>query len=73
MQYAPGSTFNMEPLLGIPFPKMLHLKLQALHGAGLQRVAFDTSLPGDQLPAGTYFLRLQTPAHSQSISTLVIE
>lgn len=39
VQYAPCSTFNMEPLLGIPFPRMLHQKLQALHETGLNRVS----------------------------------
>lgn len=27
--YSPGSGYNMEPLLGIPFPRMLHEKLSA--------------------------------------------
>ncbi len=39
VQYAPCSTFNMEPLLGIPYPRMLHQKLNALSDTGLKRVS----------------------------------
>ena len=31
LSYSVGSSFNMEPLLGIPFPRMLHRKLRSLH------------------------------------------
>ena len=30
LSFSAGSAFNMEPLLGIPFPRMLHQKLTAL-------------------------------------------
>ncbi len=39
VQYAPGSTFNMEPLLGIPYPRLLHKKLQSLKATDLTRVS----------------------------------
>lgn len=39
VQYAPCSTFNMEPLLGIPYPRMLYQKLQALQSTGLKRIS----------------------------------
>lgn len=39
LTYAPGSSFNVEPLLGVPFPRMLHRKLLALRGAGAQAVS----------------------------------
>ena len=38
LHYAPGSTFNMEPLLGIPYPRMLYARLQALHETGVRHV-----------------------------------
>ncbi len=38
LHYAPGPGFNMEPLLGIPFPQLLHQKLEALRAAGFERV-----------------------------------
>jgi len=38
LHYAPGSTFNMEPLLGIPYPRMLYAKLRALHQTGVRRI-----------------------------------
>ena len=38
LHYAPGSTFNMEPLLGIPYPKMLYAKLRSLHKTGIRRI-----------------------------------
>jgi len=39
LNYAPGSAFNMEPLLGIPFPRLLHQKLIALNEAGFERIS----------------------------------
>lgn len=38
LHYAPSSTFNMEPLLGIPYPRMLYSKLHALHQTGVRRI-----------------------------------
>lgn len=31
LSYSAGSSFNMEPLLGIPFPRLLHRKLRSLY------------------------------------------
>ena len=36
----PGGVWNHEPLLGIPFPKLVHQKLQALAAQGVRSVAF---------------------------------
>lgn len=36
LHYAPSSGFNLEPLLGTPFPRMLHAKLTAMREAGLR-------------------------------------
>lgn len=36
--YSTCSSFNMEPLLGVPFARMLHQKLRALADVGLRRV-----------------------------------
>ena len=36
LTYSAASSFNTEPLLGIPFPHMLHRKLVALREAGFQ-------------------------------------
>ena len=36
LHYAAGAGFNLEPLLGVPFPRMLHAKLSALSAAGVQ-------------------------------------
>ena len=38
LHYAPGSTFNMEPLLGIPYPGMLFSRLQSLYKTGVRRI-----------------------------------
>ena len=38
LHYAPSSTFNMEPLLGIPYPRMLYTKLSALRRTGVRRI-----------------------------------
>jgi hypothetical protein len=38
VNYAPGPGFNMEPLLGIPFPQLLNQKLTALRETGFKRV-----------------------------------
>ncbi len=39
LTYAPGSSFNMEPLLGVPFPRMLHRKLTALRDVGAKAIS----------------------------------
>ncbi|MEZ4699469.1 MAG: hypothetical protein R2834_03985 [Rhodothermales bacterium] len=39
VSYSAGSSFNMEPLLGTPFPRSLHRKLLNLREAGLKRVS----------------------------------
>ena len=39
INYASGSAFNMEPLLGIPFPRLLHHKLTELKKAGFIRIS----------------------------------
>ena len=36
LTYSVGSSFNTEPLLGIPFPTMLHRKLSAMRAAGVR-------------------------------------
>lgn len=36
MTYSVSSSYNLEPLLGTPFPRMLHQKLMAMRGAGFQ-------------------------------------
>ena len=38
VHYAPSSTFNMEPLLGIPYPHMLYKKLASLKKTGIRRI-----------------------------------
>jgi hypothetical protein len=37
--YAAGPGFNLEPLLGIPFPRLLARKLEAMRETGFQRVS----------------------------------
>jgi hypothetical protein len=37
--YAPGPGFNLEPLLGIPFPRLLARKLEAMRETGFRRVS----------------------------------
>ncbi|MDZ4701538.1 MAG: hypothetical protein SH809_17630, partial [Rhodothermales bacterium] len=39
VSYSPGSSFNMEPLLGTPFPRTLHGKLMSLRETGITRVS----------------------------------
>lgn len=39
MIYSPAAGFNLEPLLGIPFPGMLDEKLRAMRRAGVSRIA----------------------------------
>lgn len=34
LTYSVGSAFNTEPLLGIPYPRMLHAKMSSLHEIG---------------------------------------
>ena len=36
--YSPGTVFNAEPLLGIPFPRRLHRKLTATHELGIRHI-----------------------------------
>ncbi len=36
VHYSVGSAFNMEPLLGIPFPYLLHQKIKALRDSGVR-------------------------------------
>lgn len=38
LNYSASPGFNMEPLLGIPFPRLLHRKLEALRDTGFRRV-----------------------------------
>lgn len=38
VNYSASPGFNMEPLLGIPFPRLLHRKLEALREAGFRRI-----------------------------------
>ena len=37
--YSPASGYNMEPLLGIPFPRMLHDKLKAFTETDVRRIS----------------------------------
>ncbi|MEO7598556.1 MAG: hypothetical protein ABIV50_06465 [Opitutus sp.] len=39
LHYSASSVMNHEPLLGIPFPRMLHEKYTAMRTAGLQRIS----------------------------------
>ena len=39
LSYAASTAYNMEPLLGIPFPRMLHRKLTAMRESGFQAVS----------------------------------
>lgn len=39
MHYSASGVMNHEPLLGLPFPRMLHAKLTALRETGLQRIS----------------------------------
>lgn len=39
LTYSAGASFNMEPLLGIPHPRLLHAKLTALREAGFHHVS----------------------------------
>jgi hypothetical protein len=39
LHYSAGSTANYEPLIGIPYPRMLHQKLQAMRATGLKRIS----------------------------------
>jgi len=51
LSYAAGSSFNMEPLLGIPFPRMLHRKLRSLHAMDARCVsAFGGLLHTEKTP-----------------------
>ncbi|HMB94331.1 MAG TPA: hypothetical protein VKP65_26015 [Rhodothermales bacterium] len=49
--YSASSSFNMEPLLGIPFPRMLHKKLMALREMDARQVsAFGGLLNTEKTP-----------------------
>ncbi|MCX6945720.1 MAG: hypothetical protein NT173_13340 [Opitutales bacterium] len=39
MQYSAGPVMNHEPLLGLPYPRMLHRKLTAMRRLGLNRIS----------------------------------
>jgi hypothetical protein len=39
LHYSASGVFNHEPLLGLPFPRLVHAKLTALREAGLSRVS----------------------------------
>lgn len=39
LNYASGSGYNLEPLMGIPFPFMLAAKLKALHDIDIKRIS----------------------------------
>lgn len=39
LNYAAGSTACYEPLLGVPYPRLLHRKLVAMRELGLQRIS----------------------------------
>lgn len=39
LHYSAGTVMNYEPLLGIPYPRMLHQKLMAMRDLGLQRIS----------------------------------
>lgn len=39
LYYAAGPAFNLEPLLGIPFPRLLHRKLKALREMDARRIS----------------------------------
>ncbi|MBL9208672.1 MAG: hypothetical protein JNN01_26550 [Opitutaceae bacterium] len=39
LHYSASSVMNHEPLLGIPYPRMLHAKLLAMRETGIQRIS----------------------------------
>ncbi|MBI5770044.1 MAG: hypothetical protein HZA93_19870 [Verrucomicrobia bacterium] len=39
LHYSVSGVMNHEPLLGVPFPRMLHAKLLAMRAAGLNRIS----------------------------------
>jgi len=39
LHYSASGVMNHEPLLGLPFPRMLHQKFSAMRGAGLARLS----------------------------------
>ncbi len=39
LHYSASGVMNHEPLLGLPFPRMLHQKFSAMRGAGLNRLS----------------------------------
>lgn len=39
LSYSPGTAYNLEPLLGTPFPRMLHRKMTAMREAGFDAIS----------------------------------
>ncbi len=39
LHYSPSGVMNHEPLIGLPFPRLVHAKLKAAAGAGIQRMS----------------------------------
>ena len=39
LQYSAGTVMNYEPLLGIPYPRLLHRKLASMRRLGLKRIS----------------------------------
>jgi hypothetical protein len=39
LYYSAGSTANYEPLIGLPYPRMLHQKLASMRTTGLKRIS----------------------------------
>jgi hypothetical protein len=39
LHYSASSVMNHEPLLGLPFPRLLHEKFRAMRGAGIARIS----------------------------------
>lgn len=69
LNYAVSSTFNMEPLLGIPFPCMLHQKLLALQECGFEAVsAFGGLMNVEQTPYWPHPAIIQAAQFTPEIS-----
>lgn len=39
LHYSASSPWNHEPLMGVPYPRMLHAKLKAVHETGVRRIS----------------------------------
>jgi len=39
LHYSASSPWNHEPLMGVPYPRMLHAKLKAVHEIGVRRIS----------------------------------